>query len=80
MTITVRLFASYADALAAPTLPLQLGERATVGDLRLALRRRPELAGLPLRPLIAVNQRYAPDDLVIGAGDEVAVIPPVAGG
>jgi molybdopterin converting factor small subunit len=29
---------------------------------------------------IAVNQQYAEDENVLGAGDEIAIIPPVSGG
>jgi molybdopterin converting factor small subunit len=35
---------------------------------------------LPPEPLIAVNERYARRDQVLSSGDEVAIIPPVAGG
>jgi molybdopterin converting factor small subunit len=35
---------------------------------------------LPPEPLVAVNERYARRDHVLVAGDEVAIIPPVAGG
>ena len=35
---------------------------------------------LPPSPLVAVNERYARLDQVLHPGDEVAVIPPVAGG
>jgi len=80
MTITVLLFASYADALGAPTLDLELPRDATVGDLVAAVRERPGAERLPHAPLVAVNQHYAAMDLVVRDGDEVALIPPVAGG
>jgi molybdopterin converting factor small subunit len=35
---------------------------------------------VPDKPMVAVNQRYARDDVAIKATDEVAIIPPVAGG
>ena len=35
---------------------------------------------LPPAPLVAVNQEYAAPGDIIRAGDEVALIPPVAGG
>jgi molybdopterin converting factor small subunit len=31
-------------------------------------------------PLVAVNLQYATGDLIVREGDEVALIPPVAGG
>ncbi len=80
MRITVLLFASYADAFGSDALEVSLAEGSTVRDLLARIR---ELAGsraLPPAPLVAVNQQYARVDEPIGAGDEVALIPPVAGG
>ena len=80
MTVTVLLFASYADALGASSVELALGPGATVRDVVAALGRLPGAHRLPPSPLVAVNQSYAPYDGVVAAGDEVAIIPPVAGG
>ena len=80
MTVTVLLFASYADALGHQAIDLPLDERATVADVVRGLSMLPGAAGLPPRPLVAVNQVYASYDREVRAGDEVAVIPPVAGG
>ncbi len=80
MTVTVLLFASYADALGERTIPLDLPNGSTVGE---ALRRVREMAGaarLPAEPMIAVNEEYARADRTLAAGDEMAIIPPVAGG
>ncbi len=80
MSITVLLFASYADALGASSLRVDLPADATVADVLARLRARPGAERLPPSPLVAVNQRYATAASVVRAGDEVAVIPPVAGG
>jgi molybdopterin converting factor subunit 1 len=80
MTVTVLLFASYAEALGAPTLDLELPRGATVGDLVAAVRERPGADRLPSSPLVAVNQHFAAQTHVVREGDEVALIPPVAGG
>jgi molybdopterin synthase sulfur carrier subunit len=40
----------------------------------------PELQALPERPVVAVNQEYAPLTTALEGGDEVALLPPVAGG
>jgi molybdopterin converting factor subunit 1 len=80
MSVTVLLFASYADALGASSVSVDLPETATVADVLEHLRRRPGAELLPPTPLIAVNQRYAAVTSAVRAGDEVAVIPPVAGG
>lgn len=80
MSVTVLLFASYADALGAPSLSVDLPEDATVADLVRAVRARPGAGCLPDQPMVAVNQRYARLSSPLRAGDEVALIPPVAGG
>jgi len=80
MTVTVLLFASYADTLGASALDLDVDVGATVEDVLGRIRRMPGADRLPATPLLAVNERYAALDRVLEAGDEVAVIPPVAGG
>lgn len=78
MQIPVLLFASWADALG-PSVTVDLPASPTAADLLTAVRAR--TAGRPLpKPLIAVNHRYARPDTPIREGDEVALIPPVAGG
>jgi len=80
MTVTVLLFASYADAIGQREIPLDLPNGSTVGE---AVRRIREMAGatqLPAAPLVAVNEEYARADRALAAGDEMAIIPPVAGG
>lgn len=78
MTTTVLLFASWADALGS-RLAVDLPEGARVADLLRELSGRTTGRPLP-EPMVAINQRYASSEQVIRAGDEVAIIPPVAGG
>lgn len=80
MSVTVLLFASYADALGTTSLSLDLPAEATVADVLAELRLRPGADRLPPAPLVAVNQQYARLSTRLHANDEVAVIPPVAGG
>jgi molybdopterin converting factor small subunit len=80
MRVTVLLFASYADALGRDALTLDVGPGATVGDVLAEIRRGPGGDRLPPSPAVAVNQRYARLADAVAAGDEVAIIPPVAGG
>lgn len=80
MSVTVLLFASYADAFGAPSISVDLPANATVADVVSAFRARPGGELLPASPMVAVNQRYAPPSTRVNAGDEVAFIPPVAGG
>jgi len=77
----VQLFASWSDTLG-PTVEVELPDGARVADLLAALTEQAKAKSIkPLpRPLVAVNQRYAKPDLRLAAGDELAIIPPVAGG
>ena len=80
MTVTVLLFASYADALGRSSLEMALSPGATVRELLGRLSSLPGARALPPRPMVAVNQEYATFDRPLAGGDEVAIIPPVAGG
>ena len=80
MTVTVLLFASYADLLGENQLQLELAPGATAGDVLGHVHALPGAERLPQSPLLAVNERYARRDHVLTAGDKVAIIPPVAGG
>jgi MoaE-MoaD fusion protein len=80
--ISVRLFAILRERAGTGALELRLAEGATVADALKALGDEPGLRDvlgrLPIRA--AVNREYAPDDTVLSAGDELALIPPVSGG
>ena len=78
LTHRVLLFASWSDALG-PELEVELPSGARVSDLLTELTSRAQGRPLP-RPVVAVNQRYARPDTVLEATDEIAIIPPVAGG
>jgi MoaE-MoaD fusion protein len=74
--VTVRLFAMLRERAGASEVALDLPDGASVRD---ALESLGGLAdGLPL--VMAVNREYAPEDQVLSAGDELALIPPVSGG
>jgi molybdopterin converting factor small subunit len=79
-TVTVQLFASYADLLGAPTVELPLTPGTTVKDLLARLRSLPGASSLPPAPRVAINRSFATADQLIGPSDEIALIPPVAGG
>ena len=80
MEVRVLLFASYADAFDAPSVTVTVREGATVEELLAKVKGMALGHTLPPAPLIAVNQEYASPAQVVCAGDEVALIPPVAGG
>jgi len=80
MTVNVLLFASYAESLGTNQFELDLPSGATADDVLGHIRSMPGADRLPPNPLIAVNEQYARKDKALEAGDQVAIIPPVAGG
>lgn len=80
MTVTALLFASYAESLGSDRVELTLTGTTTVRDVVERLRAMPGGSSLPAAPLVAVNLTYAGADQRVESGDEVAIIPPVAGG
>ncbi len=76
----VRLFASFAELFGAPQLKLALPRGSTVENLAFAIKSMPTGALLPEKLVVAVNQAYVPAHTILSAGDEIALIPPVAGG
>ena len=79
-TVTVQLFASYAESFGGSTLQLPLESGSTVADLLKSLRLLPGASILPESPRIAINRKFASVDQLVDARDEIALIPPVAGG
>jgi sulfur-carrier protein len=81
VTIRLRYLARYAELLGVESEELTLEAPATVGDVVAALRAaHPAASQLPAKPLCAVNFRQALWGDPVVAGDEVALLPPVAGG
>src|SRR3954470_7119095 len=74
MVVSVRLFAGLRERAGSERIEVELPDGATVADLLAAM----ELA--PRSCVAAVNREYAGPDTPIGAGDEVALVPPVSGG
>ncbi len=80
MRIRTLLFAIYRDMAGTDTLDVDLPSGATAGDLVARLRVLPGLDRLPHEPALAVNHTYASLTTSLAEGDEVALLPPVAGG
>jgi sulfur-carrier protein len=80
VTVHVLLFASYAETLGTESLALRLEAGATVGDAVGRLRALPGGDRLPPKPLCARNLAHAAWTDVVADGDEVAILPPMAGG
>jgi molybdopterin converting factor subunit 1 len=81
MLVRTRFFAAHRERLGTDRLEIELPADATVADLVAdVVRRYPELATLLRNARFAVNREYLPATTVLRPGDEVAFIPPVAGG
>lgn len=79
-TIRVRLFARYAELLGTDYLDLPAAGLTTAGEILARVRALPGGAGVAETTLIAINLKQAALDSRVVAGDEVAVLPPLAGG
>src|SRR5687767_5838558 len=81
MQIQVLYFAVFRERVGRDEEPLELPAGARVRDAIEALAaRHAGVAALRGRFRVAVNQDFADDDRELAAGDELALIPPVAGG
>ena len=79
-SVQVLLFARYAELLGTARLELSFEEGATVGRLVSDLRALPGGNSLPEQPFVAVNLEQAGYEQRLQGNDEVAVLPPMAGG
>jgi molybdopterin converting factor small subunit len=79
-TLTVQLFARYAELFGAERLTLRAEGIGTVGDVLDRLRQLPGGDSLGAAALVAVNLRQADRGAPVSAGDEIALLPPLAGG
>jgi molybdopterin converting factor small subunit len=81
MTVRVLLFASYADLTGRESVDIPVRPDATVEDVLRHLRAAvPGAERLPSRPLVAVNRIHARAETPVSDGDELAILPPMAGG
>jgi molybdopterin synthase sulfur carrier subunit len=80
MIVNVLAFGIAKDIFGSASVNLELQEAATVHSLRTALEAQyPRLTQLASF-MIAVNNEYAANEVVLQQRDEVAIIPPVSGG
>jgi molybdopterin converting factor small subunit len=79
-TVHILLFAAYAERLGREQIDAALRPGATVADALAYLRALPGGTELPARPLCARNLAHVGDDAPLFDGDELAVLPPLAGG
>jgi molybdopterin synthase catalytic subunit len=81
LAIQVLLFARYAEAAGVEAMTVEVPAGSTVAAVleRVRIRlSRPE--GLPPRPLVALNRSQTDLLASVKDGDELAILPPVAGG
>ncbi len=74
-------FASYRELVGAASLEVSLGEATSVAHFVGMVRGRgAPFDRLPLDAAVAVNREVARPGTLVHPGDEVAFLPPVAGG
>ena len=81
MKVRLLFFAVLRDIAGSDARELSLAEGTTARDVWQSLRDAyAQLAGYAQPPMIAINESYAAPETVLREGDELAFIPPVAGG
>ena len=81
MNVRLLYFAVLRDITGKSDAVVSLKEGTRASDVWQNLRAEyPQLADYRQPPMIAVNESYAAPETVLREGDELAFIPPVAGG
>ena len=80
MKVRVLLFAQYRDAAGTGEVVLDVPTGATARDAVAQLRSQTSTTAIPAEPVVALNMNYASLTDVLSDGDELALLPPVAGG
>jgi len=81
MKVRLLFFAVLRDIAGSDERELSLQEGATAADVWQSLRTTyAKLADYSQPPMVAINESYAEPGDVLRDGDELAFIPPVAGG
>lgn len=81
MKVRLLLFAVLRDIAGTDERDLTLTDGTTARDVWQSLRREyAKLADYTQPPMVAINETYATPETLLRDGDELAFIPPVAGG
>ena len=81
MKVRLLLFAVLRDITGKSEAELSLAEGTRAADVWQSMRHEyPPLAEYTQPPLVAINEAYARPETALRDGDELAFIPPVAGG
>lgn len=80
--VQVRFCGRYAEALGMDHVTVSVSSPATVSDVIAALRTQVPAAEplLPGRPLVAIELEHVHGNRAVTEGDELVVLPPLAGG
>ncbi|MBD1387434.1 MoaD/ThiS family protein [Mucilaginibacter rigui] len=80
MEINILAFGIAKDIFGVSSISVEVSEQGNIATLKALLEERyPKLKQLASY-MVAVNNEYAEDKLIITERDEVAIIPPVSGG
>lgn len=81
ISIRVKLFAIFQEVLGTDQLEQQVSIGTTAGQvLSQIVAQYPVLAPWQAVTRLGVNLQFVPPETVLGAGDEVVLVPPVSGG
>jgi MoaE-MoaD fusion protein len=81
MRVTVRFFASHREATGLTSYGADVPEGASAGEVLALLHGRfPKLKAAASKVAFARNREQVPEDSVLRDGDELALLPPMAGG
>jgi molybdopterin converting factor small subunit len=81
MKIVCLLFGKYAELAGIDRMELELPDGSDVGEALRELRKSlPQGELIPQSSMVAVNQAHALSGQVLQTGDELALLPPLAGG
>ena len=80
MKLNILLFGIARDIIGGSTYEVEVPENSNVGDLKKSLETHFPSFGKLTSLMVAVNSEYADLGDVLKENDEIAIIPPVAGG
>lgn len=81
ITVTVKLFAAFQEAISTDCIQISLPARSNVRQVYdYLISDYPALAQWRSLTRYAVNLEFVEPDMLLSDGDEVALIPPVSGG
>ncbi len=81
ISVRVLVFAKFAELLAREEIDVTIAPPATVGDVIAKIRASiPAAKALPPELLCARNRAHASPSDTVSDGDELALLPPLAGG